>query len=53
MGFDDEVLWNACDTLQGIDVLRETLVEEGVGGEEPNEAVRWCRAKFPWVELVR
>lgn len=53
VGFNDKVIGDARNALEGVDVLRKTCLEKRMGGEEPDEAMCRCWAELSWVKLVR
>lgn len=52
MRLDDLGIGDAGTAFQGVDVLCETGVEQGVRGEEADEGVSKCGSEFTWVELL-
>lgn len=53
VGFNDKMIGDARNALEGVDVLRETCLEKRMCSKEPDEAMCWCWAELSWVKLVR
>lgn len=52
VGLDDQVGGDTGGALQTVNVLREELVQEALGGEEADEDMRDGRVEFAWIKVL-